>query len=63
MNFNAYIERQKSLIRGRHEGEIYLLEKGEEINLTKSEKIFYELSVCKGFNVTERMYFKRKAVV
>ena len=31
MNFTAYIERQKSIIRHRHDGETYLLQRGEEV--------------------------------
>ncbi len=54
MNFTAYIERQKSLIRGRHTGETYLLVKGESMPLSVSEKLLCELSSLKGLNVRER---------
>ena len=55
MTFMAYIERQKSIIRSRHEGETYLLQNGEVIPLNQSEKILYELSSLKGLNTDERM--------
>lgn len=62
MNFTAYIERQKSIIRHRHDGETYLLGKGEVIPLTESEKIFVELSSLKGLNKRERIDLRREAI-
>ena len=59
MTFTAYIERQKSIIRSRHEGETFLIEKGEVIPLTKSEVILYELSSLKGLNKNERLNVQR----
>lgn len=59
MNFTAYIERQKSLIRERHEGELFLLEKGEVIPLSESEKLLSELAEIKGLNTRERQLFRR----
>lgn len=59
MNFTAYIERQKSLIRERHEGELFLLEKGEVIPLSESEKLLSELAKIKGLNTRERQLFRR----
>ena len=59
MNFTAYIERQKSLIRERHEGELFLMEQGEVILLSESEKLFAELSKIKGLNTRERLFFRR----
>ena len=61
MTFTAYIERQKNLIRKRHEGETYLVEKGEIISLNDSEKLFCELSAIKGLNKAERLCLCRKA--
>ncbi len=55
MTFSAYIQRQKGIIRSRHEGEVYLTQKGETVKLTESEKIFKELSAMKGLNTKERM--------
>lgn len=55
MNYTAYIERQKSIIRGRHEGELFLIEKGEVITVSESEKLFDELNKLKGLNTRERM--------
>lgn len=55
MNFTAYIERQKNLIRSRHVGETYLLQKGESMPLSVSEKILGELSSMKGLNTCERL--------
>ena len=54
MNFAAYIEKQKSLIRSRHEGETYLVAKGKEIKVADSEKLLYELENLKGLNKRER---------
>ncbi|MBD5583953.1 MAG: hypothetical protein HDQ88_02640 [Clostridia bacterium] len=59
MNFTAYIERQKTLIRERHEGETFLIEKGEVIPLTESDKLFAELAEMKGLNTRERLFFRR----
>lgn len=55
MNFTAYIERQKSLIRGRHIGETYLLHKEESMPVSVSEKILAELSSMRGLNTRERL--------
>lgn len=59
MNFTAYIERQKYLIRERHEGELFLLDKGEVVPVTESDKLFAELAKIKGLNTRERLYFRR----
>lgn len=59
MNFTAYIERQKRLIRDRHEGETYLLQKGECIPMTESERLFEELCNLQGLNVKERRQYGR----
>lgn len=59
MTYSAYIERQKSIIRSRHEGETYLLQKGEVIPLSQSEKLLIELSSLKGLNKTERLQLER----
>lgn len=59
MTYMAYIERQKSIIRSRHEGETFLLEKGEVIHLSQSEKLLIELSSLKGLNKTERLQLER----
>ncbi|MCH5142246.1 MAG: hypothetical protein J1G07_00825 [Clostridiales bacterium] len=53
MNFTAYIERQKSLIRKRHEGEEFLMHGGEVIPMDDSEKILKELAELEGFNSHE----------
>ncbi len=54
MNFAAYIDRQKRLIRDRHEGEIFLIEKGEILPVSQTEKLLDELSSLKGLNTRER---------
>lgn len=54
MNFTAYIERQKRLIRSRHEGETFLLDKGEVISVSETERMLAELSSLKGLNTRER---------
>lgn len=55
MNFLAYVERQKRLIRERHEGEEYLFQDGEAIPLDETHKILCELYKMKGLNTKERM--------
>ncbi len=54
MNFFAYVERQKRMIRQRHEGETYLVEKGKEIKVSDSERLLAELDCLKGLNKRER---------
>ena len=64
MTFAAYIERQKSIIRSRHKGETYLIQKGEVINIDESEKLLCDLSALKGLNTEERLKFiNRNSVV
>ena len=55
MNFMAYIERQKTIIRQRHEGELFLMHRGEVIPVDESEKLLNELSNLKGLNTRERL--------
>ena len=55
MNFTAYIERQKRIIRKRHEGEVFLMHRGEVILMDDSEKLLKELSNLKGLNTRERL--------
>ena len=63
MNFAAYIQRQKNLIRSRHEGETYLIEDGELIHVPDSDKLFVELDSLAGLNVFERLrYALRRSV-
>ena len=50
MNFTAYIERQKSIIRDRHEGDIFLYENGDCIPVTESDKLFVEQKKSKVLN-------------
>ncbi|MDE6586478.1 MAG: hypothetical protein K2K80_07355 [Clostridia bacterium] len=59
MNFTAYIERQKGLIRSRHEGDTFLLQKGEVIPVSNSEKLFAELEKSRGLNTLERAAYGR----
>ena len=59
MTFTAYIERQKNIIRQRHEGEMFLIEKGEVIPLNQSEKLLNDLSSLKGLNKRERLNISR----
>lgn len=58
MNFTAYIERQKRIIRTRHEGETFLIEKGEYIPVNETEKLFSELDRSVGLNTRERMKYR-----
>lgn len=62
MNYTAYIERQKHLIRHRHDGETYLIGKGEEIPVSDSRKLLFELDGLKGLNKRERLDLRREAV-
>lgn len=62
MNFAAYIERQKSLIRHRHDGEIYLVRKDETLPLDKCDELLSELDGLRGFNKDERMSYGRETV-
>ena len=62
MNFSAYIERQKGLIRSRHEGETFLIQRGEIIPVSGSEKLFVELTKSRGLNTRERTYYGERAV-
>ena len=59
MNFTAYIERQKNIIRSRHEGETFLVQRGETIPLNESEKLLNDLCELKGLNKKERQTFRR----
>ena len=55
MNFTTYIQRQKRMIRSRHEGETFLIENGELIPIHDTEKLFEELDSLCGLNVFERI--------
>ncbi len=59
MTFTAYIERQKNIIRSRHEGETFLVQRGETIPLNESEKLLNDLCGLKGLNKKERQTFRR----
>ena len=58
MTFTAYIQRQKNIIRNRHEGETFLLERGEVTRLDESQRLLQNLSRRKGLNTRERMSYK-----
>jgi hypothetical protein len=60
MNFTAYVDRQKSLIRQRHEGETYLIENKKVFVVRDSEEILVEMNELKGLNKAERLFFSRK---
>lgn len=53
MNFTAYIERQKNLIRSRHEDANFLIEKDQP--LPDTDKLLNELDSLRGLNVFERV--------
>ena len=55
MNFTAYIERQKNIIRRRHEGETFLIDNGEIIPLPDRDRLLNELDAIRGLNVFERI--------
>ena len=62
MNFIEYIERQKSIIRSRHEGEIFLIEKGEAFRLSESDRLLSDLDEMKGLNKCERATYRYASV-
>lgn len=55
MNFTAYIQKQKSIIRRRHEGQSFLIENGELIPVPDRDKLLNELDSLGGLNVNERL--------
>lgn len=55
MTFTAYIERQKSIIRNRHDD--FLIRKDEGVRLTESDMLLNELDSFKGLNTDERMNY------
>ena len=60
MTFTAYIQRQKSLIRARREGEIYPVRAREEIIPEyDTDTLFDELSSLAGLNTVERQQYSR----
>lgn len=61
MNFIAYIQRQKNIIRRRHEEETFLVHKGEIINVTSAESLFERLDSMEGLNKRERAAAYRRA--
>lgn len=61
MNFISYIERQKSIIRGRHYGEETVVY--GKITKDRTEKIFEDLNGMKGLNTAERAGSRKKCTV
>jgi hypothetical protein len=57
MNFTAYVDRQKNLIRQRHEGETYLIDNSKVFVVRDSEEILVEMNALKGLNKAERLFF------
>ena len=58
MTFTAYIQRQKSLIRSRRDGEVILVREREEIIPEyDSETLMGELLSLKGLNTAERQQY------
>jgi hypothetical protein len=60
MNFTAYVDRQKNLIRQRHEGETYLIDSNKSFIVRDSEEILVEMDALKGLNKAERLFFSRR---
>lgn len=56
MNFNAYIERQKNMIRQRNCGQT-AAEENEKCAKACVERLFAELDGLQGLNVRERMFY------
>jgi hypothetical protein len=63
MTFSAYVDRQKFLIRQRHEGETYLLGGNKIYAVRDSERILIEMENLKGLNKAERLSFSRKGEI
>lgn len=63
MNFTAYIQRQKNLIRDRHEGATFLTENGEIISIPDRKRLLFELDSLKGLNLPERINCMPKRTV
>lgn len=57
MNFTAYVQRQKNIIRGHH-CEVFITEKTEEVRLYDREELLIELDNLKGLNTPERLLHK-----
>lgn len=55
MTYTAYIERQKTMIKNRREGELILFTRGEEREYSESDELFYQLISLKGLNTEERI--------
>ncbi len=53
MNFYAYVQRQKNIIRERHVGETYLIIKGTPTKIRSTEELFYELDNLEGLKRKE----------
>lgn len=54
MNFTAYIESQKNIIRNRRKA-TFIFEDGEVIAVPDRDKLLAELNSMKGLNVDGRM--------
>lgn len=59
MSFTAYIERQKSLIRSRHETEEMRIFVEEERGYADTQTLLEELSSLKGLNTAERQQYSK----
>ena len=55
MNFFEYVDRQKKLIRARHEGEEYFYFGDDEYRIGDSARLLSELQNLKGLNKKERL--------
>lgn len=55
MNFTAYVERQKSIIRARRAGNCVYMEKGYEYYVAECDRLYCELNELKGLNTRERL--------
>lgn len=59
MTFTAYIQRQKSLIRSRREGEAEVTRREEIIPEYDTETLIEELASLKGLNTVERQRYSK----
>ena len=60
MDFTAYVQKQINLVRSRHCGETFLVEKGEVFPVGERERLLSELNGLKGLNKEERSIFYRR---
>lgn len=54
MTYQSFVQRQKELIRSRHVGETFLIDGGEVIKVSDSDRIFFELAGMRGLKKNQK---------